>query len=87
MSRPLYEIAEEIDNDWVAVNKNPNGFIGKHPAHPYLEAMRELDRITDRYGCDDAEGIVQRFLGNATTWKGETARKIKQELRDLIKAR
>ena len=74
-SRPLYEIANEIRKDWGAkVN---------FAARPYLSAMATLDRITDDYGHDSGKSIVIYFLANASSWKGETARRVKRELRKL----
>lgn len=73
-SRPLYVIAEDIRKHW------PKVYFG---AVPYLQAMRGLDRITDNYGCDDARGIVLYFLSNATSWRGDDARRIKAELKNL----
>jgi hypothetical protein len=75
--RPLHVIAAEISADW-----RPPWF----GAVPYLQAMRSLDKITDNYGADDADGIVRYFLVNAKTWRGETARRIKAELNALLKA-
>jgi hypothetical protein len=34
---------------------------------------------------DDAKSIVSYFLCNATTWRGEDARRIKKELKDAIR--
>lgn len=76
MSRPIYQIAEDIRQDW----KKP--YFG---AVPYLEAMSSLNQITDRYLWDDGYDIVMYFLANATTWRGETARTIKAELKDILK--
>ena len=70
--RDLSTIALEIRMDWKKVNFG---------AVPYLDAMSCLTSITDNYGCDSAEMIVAYFLSNATTWKGETARRIKAELK------
>ena len=73
--RPLGEIAREISQDW----KNP--YFG---AVPYLDAMLELNSITDTYGLDDASSIVLYFVSNAGTWRGETARRVKAELRGMV---
>ena len=75
--RPIYEIAEEIVNDW------KNVYFG---AVPYLEAMFCLNVISDDYGCDSAKSIVLYFLSNATGWRGETARGIKKELNVMCKS-
>ena len=74
--RPLYQIAREIAFDW------PNPYFG---AVPYLEAMHSLWLISGDYYGDSAESIVRYFLSNATTWKGETARRIKAELNLMLK--
>lgn len=76
--RPLYRIAWDIANDW----KKP--YFG---AVPYIEAMGNLSLITEYYGEDPGQSIVAYFLSNATTWKGETARRIKAELKDLLKSK
>ena len=70
-----YEIANEIRKDWKNV-----GFEAK----PYLDAMASLTSITDMYGWDSAKNVVVFFLDNSDKWKGETADRIKQELKELI---
>ena len=74
MARLINEIAAEIRADW----KKP--YFG---AVPYLRVMHRLNTMSDSYGCDDAESIIMYFLANAGTWRGETARRIKKELKDL----
>lgn len=74
--RPISEIAREISKDW----KKP--YFG---AVPYLRAMFSLDSTDQNYGCNSGDSIVRYFLSNAATWKGETARRIKKELNDMIK--
>jgi hypothetical protein len=76
MPRPIYEIASEVRKDW----ERPY-----FAARPYLDAMRQLDGIRDDYGHDSAVSVVSYFLSNANSWKGETARRVKAELRALIK--
>jgi hypothetical protein len=76
--RPLWQIANEIRQDW----KKP--YFG---AVPYLEAMSSLDQATEDYGLDSAVSIVLYFLSNATTWKGETARRVKAELKAIAKGK
>ena len=78
MSRPICAIAREIRRDW------PRPYFG---AVPYLDAMLSLDQITDDYGADSGRSVVLHFLSNATTWRGETARRIKAELNAILKAR
>lgn len=74
--RPIYEIADDIMADW----KKP--YFG---AVPYLGAMRSLRLITDDYGADSGRSVILYFLSNATTWKGEIARRIKAELKTILK--
>jgi hypothetical protein len=74
--RPIKHIAREIRNDW----KNP--YFG---AVPYLEAMLSLSDINDSYYYDSAKTIITYFLGNAQSWRGEVAKRIKAELKQLIK--
>lgn len=75
-TRELHEIAREIDLEW------------RHPyfgAVPYIVAMRQLTTITSSYYEDDGKSVVLYFLSNAKTWRGDVARRIKAELKALIK--
>ncbi len=76
MPRSIGEIAAEIEDDW----KRP--YFG---AMPYLRAMHSLVSVTDRFGYDSADDVIRYFLVNASTWRGETARRVKAELREMIK--
>jgi hypothetical protein len=73
-NRPLHVIAHEIRFDW----KKP--YFG---AIPYLDAMGSLNSIDDMYYADTAKSVVLYFLSNATTWRGETARRVKAELKKM----
>ena len=75
-TRHLYSIAAEIHTLW------PKPYFG---AVPYIQAMHSLSDITDMYGMDSADYIIRYFLANAGTWRGEDARRIKAELRELLK--
>lgn len=74
--RPLYAIAHEICADWKKVSPC---------AAPYLSAMSCLVSVNDNYGYDSARSIVSYFLANAGTWRGETAKRIKAELKAMVK--
>ena len=74
MNRPLHEIAREIRSDWKKVN---------YAAVPYLEAMGTLDQIEDNYYLDSGRSIVLYFLSNASSWRGDVARRIKKELKGM----
>ena len=76
MTRTLSTIARDISRDWT------KPYFG---ATPYLDAMHSLQSIHDKYYFDTAESVVRYFLANATTWKGETARAIKAELKAMLK--
>ena len=75
-NRPLYEIATEIRKDWKKV------YFG---AVPYLDAMQTLNNITDNYYQDSGKSVVLYFLANAGTWRGDTARRVKAELKAMSK--
>ena len=76
--RTFAEIAKEIKAVW------KNVYFG---AEPYLNAMLEINSIDKhaKYWHDTAEEIVPYFLANATYWRGEDARRIKAELKSMIK--
>jgi hypothetical protein len=75
-TRTLQDIAREIRSDW----KSP--YFG---AVPYLDALSSLGSVKDQYGYDSGRDMVIYFLSNATTWRGETARRVKAELKALLK--
>lgn len=72
----IRDYAYDIERDWT------KPYFG---AVPYIRAMRELDTVNDMYGQDDAKSVIMYFLANAGTWRGETARRIKKELKGMIK--
>lgn len=74
--RPIYEIAREITRTWPQMS---------YAAKPYHEAMLFLTDINDTYYADSAKSIVRYFLSNASSWRGDHARRIKAELKDLLK--
>jgi hypothetical protein len=78
--RTLRAIAGEIFRDWTTMsNRGEN-----HPAYPYVAAMRGLEKVTDRYALDSGDDIVRRFLSNAGGWRGETAKRVKAELKGMV---
>ena len=83
-ARPIYEIANEIKKNW---KKEISGTELNYAAKPYLFAMYSLDKITDNYLFDSGKDVVARFLNNATSWRGETARRIKKELNAMLKSK
>lgn len=78
--RPIYQIAEEIRKDWGA-----KMYFG---AVPYVQAMNHISDIGEEpvpFVHDGGRDTVARFLCNAGTWRGETARRIKAELKAMLK--
>jgi hypothetical protein len=75
-ARPLHDIAAEIKANWPKIH---------YAAVPYLEAMRELDSIRGQYGADSARSVVAYFLANAGSWRGDVARRVKAELKGMLK--
>lgn len=77
-NRSLAEIAGEIERDWGSNKVN-------YAVKPYLMAMYSLNYITDSYFADSAASVVRYFLSNAMSWRGEKAKAIKAELKDMLK--
>ena len=75
MTRPIKTIAQEIKADWKKV------YFG---AVPYLDAMHSLNSIDDNYMYDTGKSVVGYFLANAGTWRGDTARRVKAELKAML---
>lgn len=76
MARPIKEIAKDIKDAW----KNTSPY-----ALAYLNPMLTLNSIEDKYFFDDAKSIILYFLSNAQGFRGEKARELKKELKDLLK--
>jgi hypothetical protein len=73
--RKVSEIAEEIRRNWKPVS---------YAAQPYLDAMFSLSSINDDYFADSGRSVVAYFLANAGTWRGEVARRVKKELKQML---
>ena len=74
--RPLSEIAQEIKKDWRQVN---------YAARPYLWAMGSFNSVNDTFGFDSARSVVLYFLSNASSWRGDVAKRVKLELKAHLK--
>lgn len=74
--RSLSRIGWEICRLW----KNP--YFG---AVPYIEALKQIDDVHDFYGDERGSSMVNYFLANAGTWKGDDAKRIKAELKEALK--
>lgn len=75
-TRSIRAIALEILDNWHNVCPY---------AMPYLDAMLWLDTIEDKYMFDSGRSIVLYFLSNASRWRGDVAKRIKAELKQLLK--
>lgn len=74
----ISQIAREVSKAW--------GDKVNYAAAPYLDAMRQLGDISDKYWNDTGESVVAYFLSNASSFRGEEAREIKKELKARLKA-
>jgi hypothetical protein len=73
--RPISTVAREILKVW--------GPKVNFAAKPYLQAMLNLNSASDSYGHDSAKSVVTYFLGNASTFRGEDAKRLKTELKSI----
>jgi len=77
--RSLGDIARDImGSPWYRSNSSIY-------ARDYIQAMRSCNKITDQYFADTAESVVQYALSNMSTWRGDQARAIKAELKEILK--
>lgn len=74
--RKISEIAADIRANWKNVN---------YAAKPYLDAMSTLDSVEDKYIHDSGKSVVLYFLSNAGSFRGEAAKQLKAELREMVK--
>lgn len=79
LARPLSEIGREIQADYRAQGK-PVYFA----AVPYVQAMTRLGSLNDAYYEDSADTVVRYALENLTYWRGETAKRVKDELKAAL---
>ncbi len=75
-NRSISEIATDIKKAW------SRPYFG---AVPYLNAMLSLGSASDSYGMDDGRSIVNYFLCNASTFRGPDAKRLKDELKTVLK--
>lgn len=73
--RTVREIAADIRATW------PNVYFG---AEPYIAAMEQFDSPADTYITENGGDILRRFLVNASRWRGQDARRIKNEIKTLL---
>jgi len=75
-TRSISSIARDIKRVWT------KPYFG---AKPYLDAMTQLHSINDRFYEDSASSVVMYFLANASTFRGNDAKVLKLELKNLLK--
>lgn len=85
-TRTFSEVAAEVLNLWKA--KYGQGLPWSlRCAMPYLEAMLDCN-TTDKnvqYYAETVESVVVYFLANITNWRGDDAKRIKAELKEMLK--
>lgn len=72
--RTIREIALDIKNSWPKLSPY---------AAPYVDAMLTMNSVDDNYYLDSCREVIARFLCNASGFRGEDARRIKLELREI----
>ncbi len=75
-TRSISTIAREVDSDWKKVSVY---------ARPYLDTMYSLTSVNDSFCADSGHSVILYFLANASTWRGDTARRVKAELNKMVK--
>ncbi len=75
--REISEIAREVRATWAKPN---------YAAVPYLGAMEHLTDIRDNFFADSGRSVVSYFLANADTYRGDAAKRIKAELKAMLRA-
>lgn len=89
MTRPLSQVAREIRtsmSDAAQGQKTPKTLQQKFPyAWPYLEAMLQLNSVKENFYQDSGVSVVLYFLSNAATWTGPEAKRLKAELKAMLK--
>lgn len=75
-NRSISSIARDINKAWA------KPYFG---AKPYLDAMTQLHSINDKFYEDSASSVVMYFLANASTFRGNDAKVLKLELKNLLK--
>lgn len=74
--RPLREIAAEIEADWKVIRNAT--------AKDALQHMKDMGLVTEPAGADpNGYPVVGTFLTFAVGWRGEVARRIKKELKQM----
>lgn len=73
--RTIKVIANEVLAKWEKISP---------AAFPYLVAMTQLVDINDYYYADTASSVINYFLANARGFRGEDAKRLKAELKEIV---
>jgi hypothetical protein len=65
-----------MPKDWVRLSEYAEG---------YVDNMAEVRNLSGRSYAETGADAVRGFLNNAQHWQGETARRVKAELRAMLK--
>jgi hypothetical protein len=68
------DVVRTIRADW----RNP--YFG---AVPYLEALEGLASWDARFGVESARSLAPYLLNNLKTWRGDVARSVKAQLKEV----
>jgi hypothetical protein len=79
--RPLHEIGREL---CILLPALPETNMARWAGMAQAEPLCSLTTIHDNYYSDSAEYVVACLLGNITGWRGEHAKRIRQELKDHL---
>jgi len=76
--RSLKEIAKDIKKHW----QTPNHF-----ASYWITMLETVDKLSDKvtYSLNTGKDCATKFLIHAQNWRGEEARRIKNELKQMLK--
>lgn len=76
--RSISAIAYDIKRAWPKVN---------YAAAPYLDAMTRLQSADDPYFHDSGRSVINYFLANAAGFRGDAAKALKAELKNLLRGK
>lgn len=90
-ARPINIIIAEMVADMKKICRNqktPTTYRKKFVyAVPYIDALSCLSEPNENYGYDNGYGLIAYLVGNLGSYRGETAKRLKKELNDILKSR
>ena len=76
MARDLSTIARDVRKHWKRI---------PYSARPYVDALASIRTVQDIYINESSASVVRGFLDNAATWRGEDAKRVKAEVRAMVR--